>query len=54
MYAVSCFVRCYGRAGVLLAMGIFMVRLVFTNSSSVFFRHLCQIFMSIMLCKLIG
>lgn len=30
MYAVSCFVRCYGRAGVLLAMGIFMVRLVFT------------------------
>ena len=30
MYAISCFVRCYGRAGVLLAMGILMVRLVFT------------------------
>lgn len=30
MYAVSCFVRCYGRAGVLLAMGALAVRLVFT------------------------
>lgn len=30
MYAVSCFVRCYGRAGVLLAMGALLVRLVFT------------------------
>lgn len=30
MYTVSCFVRCYGRAGVLLAMGMLLVRLVFT------------------------
>ena len=30
MYAVSCFVRCYGRAGVLLALGALAVRLVFT------------------------
>lgn len=30
MYTVSCFVRCYGRAGVLLAMGVLLVRLVFT------------------------
>lgn len=30
MYTVSCFVRCYGRAGVLLAMGAMAVRLVFT------------------------
>ena len=30
MYTVSCFVRCYGRAGVLLAMGILLVRLLFT------------------------
>ena len=30
MYTVSCFVRCYGRSGVLLAMGVLLVRLVFT------------------------
>ncbi|MDE7245383.1 MAG: hypothetical protein K2O18_15615 [Oscillospiraceae bacterium] len=30
MYTVSCFVRCYGRNGVLLAMGILLVRLLFT------------------------
>ena len=30
MYTVSCFVRCYGREGVLLAMGGLLVRLVFT------------------------
>ncbi len=30
MYTVSCFVRCYGRSGVLLAMGILLVRLLFT------------------------
>lgn len=30
MYTVSCFVRAYGRAGVLLAMGVLMVRLLFT------------------------
>lgn len=30
MYAVSCFVCCYGRGGVLLAMGALAVRLVFT------------------------
>ena len=30
MYTVSCFVRCYGRSGVLLAMGVLMVRLIFT------------------------
>ena len=30
MYAVSCFVRCYGRAGAVLALGALIVRLVFT------------------------
>lgn len=30
MYAVSCFVRCYGRAGAALALGAMVVRLVFT------------------------
>ena len=30
MYTISCFVRCYGRAGVLLAMGVLLVRLLFT------------------------
>ena len=30
MYTISCFVRCYGRSGVLLAMGVLLVRLVFT------------------------
>lgn len=30
MYTVSCFVRCYGRGGVLLAMGVLLVRLLFT------------------------
>ena len=30
MYTVSCFVRGYGRSGVLLAMGVLLVRLVFT------------------------
>ena len=30
MYTVSCFVRCYGRAGVGLALGAMIVRLVFT------------------------
>ena len=30
MSTVSCFVRCYGRSGVLLAMGVLLVRLVFT------------------------
>lgn len=30
MYTISCFVRCYGRAGVPLAMGVLLVRLVFT------------------------
>ncbi len=30
MYTVSCFVRCYGRAGVLLALGALAVRLLFT------------------------
>lgn len=30
MYTVSCFVRCYGRAGVVLALGALAVRLVFT------------------------
>ena len=30
MYAISCFVRCYGRKGILLAMGVLLVRLLFT------------------------
>ncbi len=30
MYTVSCFVRCYGRAGAALALGSMVVRLVFT------------------------
>lgn len=30
MYMVSCFVRCYGRAGAALALGAMVVRLVFT------------------------
>ena len=30
MYTVSCFVRCYGRSGALLAAGALFVRLVFT------------------------
>ena len=30
MYSVSCFVRCYGRAGAALALGAMVVRLVFT------------------------
>ena len=30
MYTVSCFVRCYGRSGAALAMGVLIVRLVFT------------------------
>ena len=30
MYTVSCFVRCYGRAGAALALGAMVVRLVFT------------------------
>ena len=30
MHTISCFVRCYGRDGVLLAMGVLLVRLVFT------------------------
>lgn len=30
MYTISCFVRCYGRAGVLLSMGALLVRLLFT------------------------
>lgn len=30
MYTVSCFVRCYGRSGVLLALGVLAVRLIFT------------------------
>ena len=30
MYTISCFVRCYGRDGVLLALGLLTVRLVFT------------------------
>ncbi len=30
MYTVSCFVRCYGRMGTVLAMGALAVRLVFT------------------------
>ena len=30
MYTISCFVRCYGRAGILLALGALLVRLVFT------------------------
>ena len=30
MYTISCFVHCYGRDGVLLAMGVLLVRLVFT------------------------
>ena len=30
MYTVSCFVRCYGRAGAALALGALIVRLVFT------------------------
>lgn len=30
MYTVSCFVRCYGRAGTALALGAMVVRLVFT------------------------
>lgn len=30
MYTVSCFVRCYGRAGAVLALGAMVVRLVFT------------------------
>lgn len=30
MYTVSCFVRCYGRAGVALALGALIVRLIFT------------------------
>lgn len=30
MYTISCFVRCYGRAGVLLSMGALLIRLLFT------------------------
>ena len=30
MYTISCFVRCYGRSGVLLAMGVLLLRLLFT------------------------
>jgi len=30
MYTVSCFVRCYGRAGAALALGALIVRLIFT------------------------
>lgn len=30
MYTISCFVRCYGRDGVILSMGVLLVRLVFT------------------------
>lgn len=30
MYTISCFVRCYGRNGVLLAMGVLLLRLFFT------------------------
>lgn len=30
MYTVSCFVRCYGRAGIILALGALAVRLLFT------------------------
>lgn len=30
MYTVSCFVRCYGRSGAILAMGVLLVRLLFT------------------------
>ncbi len=30
MYTVSCFVRCFGRAGAVLALGALIVRLVFT------------------------
>lgn len=30
MYTVSCFVRCYGRAGVALALGLLLMRLLFT------------------------
>lgn len=30
MYTVSCFVRCYGRAGAALALGALVVRLIFT------------------------
>lgn len=30
MYTISCFVRCYGRSGVFLAMGVLAVRLIFT------------------------
>lgn len=30
MYTISCFVRCYGRTGVVLALGALIVRLVFT------------------------
>ncbi|MDE7219575.1 MAG: hypothetical protein K2O45_08155 [Oscillospiraceae bacterium] len=30
MYTISCFVRCYGRAGTVLALGALIVRLVFT------------------------
>ena len=30
MYTVSCFVRCFGRAGVVLAMGLMGIRLLFT------------------------
>ena len=30
MYTISCFVRCYGRDGVVLALGPLTVRLVFT------------------------
>lgn len=30
MYTVSCFIRCYGRSGVLLALGVLAVRLIFT------------------------
>jgi len=33
MYTISCFVRCYGRAGVYLSMGVLLVRLVFTLPS---------------------
>ena len=32
MYTVSCFVRCYGRSGVLLAMGVVLERVVFRRA----------------------
>ena len=32
MYTVSCFVRCFGRAGVVLAMGLMGIRLLFALS----------------------